>query len=143
MVCRPTYEDALHAWPYCCNPHALGTQHNCQHRLTPHLARPLVLHSTNHASLATHVPCAQIPLVPFSDAVKEAAFADFAARVDASPQELPSCCFFTFVNTRQSLCSMAFSDDAEHVAGGFVSLLQSVKLSYEDVQLFAISPAVT
>ena len=44
-------------------------------------------------------------------------FADLDARVEVSPSCPPSCCFFTFVNSKQSLCCTAFSRDAAHVAG--------------------------
>ena len=45
--------------------------------------------------------------------------ADLAARQAVGPEALPSCAFFTFVNTAQALNCAAFSPDGAHVAGDF------------------------
>ena len=56
-------------------------------------------------------------VAPLSEELVPAWFQDLEARADVSLSTLPSCCFFTFVNTRQSLTCAAFSRDAVHVAG--------------------------
>lgn len=58
-------------------------------------------------------------MLPFSDRVKDQAMLDIEHRAAVGPQQLPTCCFFTLFNTKQTLCSMDFHNDASHVAAGF------------------------
>jgi hypothetical protein len=69
---------------------------------------------------------AQIPLIPFSDAARRAAFEDIEARATVGPSDLPSCCFFTLTNTRQSCCSLTFDPAVKYAAAGFAD--SSVRL---------------
>lgn len=68
--------------------------------------------------LASRVaPCVPLPPYPAgSDQLMEGHIGN-RALVDAD--HLPSCCFFTFTNTRESLNCVATSADAAQVAGGF------------------------
>jgi hypothetical protein len=60
----------------------------------------------------------QLPLLPASDKVAQAAQADLIARAPVSPNELPSCCFFTVVNARHGgVTAMTASPDTKHLAG--------------------------
>ena len=54
---------------------------------------------------------------PLHDEIVTAAFQDIEARMNVSPASLPSCCFFTFVNSKQTLTCTAFTKDAVRVAG--------------------------
>ena len=59
----------------------------------------------------------KVPLPPLSDRQAAAMLADMGARAAVGPAALPSCAFFTFVNTHQALNCAAFSPDASAVAG--------------------------
>jgi len=61
----------------------------------------------------------QIPLLTPSDQVRQQTFEDIESRTDLTPTDLPSCCFFTLTNTRQSCCCLAFDPAAKTVAAGF------------------------
>eukprot|EP00798_Chlamydomonas_sp_ICE-L_P015377 gene15377-21462_t len=62
------------------------------------------------------------PFVPtLPEDLAEQWLRDIEARVhvDNTPQHAPSCCLFTFVNTKHTLTCSAFSRDASKVAAGF------------------------
>ncbi|KAG1654193.1 hypothetical protein FOA52_004568 [Chlamydomonas sp. UWO 241] len=59
-----------------------------------------------------HVP-------PVVEELSQAWLADMGARAALSASRLPSCCFFTFVNSRQALICSTFNRDASRVAAGF------------------------
>lgn len=61
--------------------------------------------------------CVQPHVAPLSEAVTQVWLADLDARCAVSASTLPSCCFFTFVNTKQTLTCASFSADALRVAG--------------------------
>ncbi|KAL6765640.1 WD40-repeat-containing domain protein [Haematococcus lacustris] len=69
-----------------------------------------------------------------SEAVQTAWLRDVEARATVSPARLPSCCFFTFANTRQSMTATTFLPDVRKVAAGFAD--SSVRL-YNVAQLAA------
>ena len=58
-----------------------------------------------------------VPLPPQSDRHAASRLADMVARAAVGPTLLPSCAFFTFVNTHQSLNCAAFAPDTTTVAG--------------------------
>ena len=60
----------------------------------------------------------QIPLLRWPDRLKDQVVADCAARAAVGPAELPSAVFFSCVNSKQTLASMAFSQDVKMVRGG-------------------------
>lgn len=68
-----------------------------------------------HAHTQTH---AQIPLLPLHDKAAKLQADDLAARVALSPLQLPSCCFFTLLNTRHGgVTALTASPDTKHLAG--------------------------
>ncbi|KAI3425901.1 hypothetical protein D9Q98_007874 [Chlorella vulgaris] len=68
----------------------------------------------------------QFPLPPLTDEQELMLTQELQLRQQVSDETLPSCCFFTFFNTHQSLNCVAFSSDAAVVAGGFAD--SSVRL---------------
>ncbi|EFN55699.1 hypothetical protein CHLNCDRAFT_133982 [Chlorella variabilis] len=68
----------------------------------------------------------KFPLPPISDEQEGMLMQELQLRQQVSADSLPSCCFFTFFNTHQSLNCVAFSSDAAAVAGGFAD--SSVRL---------------
>jgi len=63
-------------------------------------------------------PAVPLPPPPDGEAVL-AIMAALDARQEVGPDALPSCAFFTFVNTAQSLNCAAFTPDSTHLIGGF------------------------
>jgi hypothetical protein len=64
----------------------------------------------------------QLPILPASDKVLAAAHEDLSARAAVSPNDLPSCCFFTVVNSRHGgVTAMTVSTDTKHLAGKCVA----------------------
>lgn len=59
-----------------------------------------------------------MPLLTASDKVVGVAHKDLAARAAVSPNDLPSCCFFTVVNSRHGgVTALTASPDTKHLAG--------------------------
>ncbi|MEW5311607.1 MAG: hypothetical protein WDW38_003307 [Sanguina aurantia] len=56
---------------------------------------------------------------PLSEDTRKAWLSDIAARDPVGPGRLPSCCFFTFVNTKGSLNAVSFAKDSSRVLAGF------------------------
>jgi len=62
---------------------------------------------------------AWVPLARVPPEVEAQCLAEARARGPASPQELPSVLFATFLNSKENLCCTALSGDEQHVAAGF------------------------
>eukprot|EP00878_Enallax_costatus_P005372 GHUV01005641.1.p1 GENE.GHUV01005641.1~~GHUV01005641.1.p1 ORF type:complete len:497 (+),score=116.83 GHUV01005641.1:382-1872(+) len=61
-----------------------------------------------------------IPVLPFHEKHKSRINADLEHRTTVNPADhLPSCCFFTILNSRQTLTALTTSPDAKQVAAGF------------------------
>ena len=90
---------------------------SCQHEhrsRAPHLLPP-------HGCRPPRCPSCPQPFVPSLPAeVMEAWLQDVQQRaaVGSAAEAAPSCCFFTFVNTKQALTCASFTRDASRVAGG-------------------------
>lgn len=62
----------------------------------------------------------QIPLLSFHEKHKSRLSTDLEHRTAVNPSNhLPSCCFFTILNSRQTLTALTTSPDAKQVAAGF------------------------
>ncbi|KAL4432555.1 hypothetical protein ABPG77_000492 [Micractinium sp. CCAP 211/92] len=68
----------------------------------------------------------KFPLPPVDDEQERQLMEELPHRQQLSADALPSCAFFTFFNTHQSLNCVAFTSDAAVVAGGFAD--SSVRL---------------
>ena len=64
-------------------------------------------------------PDPQIPLPELPEERQAVLLAELEHRAVLSPQALPSAIFYTFINTHQSLNTVAFTSDAAVVAAGF------------------------
>ncbi|GAB4823536.1 hypothetical protein N2152v2_010582 [Parachlorella kessleri] len=61
----------------------------------------------------------EVPLPEVSEQWEGYLLREIGSRATLSSQALPSCAFYTFVNTHQSLNCVSFTSDAACVAGGF------------------------
>lgn len=62
--------------------------------------------------------CMQVPLLPPSPKIVAAEQQHLSKRVVVTPNDLPSCCFFTLVNTRHGgVTALTTSPDTKHLAG--------------------------
>jgi hypothetical protein len=86
---------------------------------------PAPVSLTTCAFLPLH--CLQLPLLPPSDKEVELTHGDLKGRAAVSPVDLPSCCFFTVLNSRHGgLTAVTASPDTKYLAGAWVVLTNSV-----------------
>lgn len=81
-----------------------------------------MLCSAQHTLHALCVWCMQIPLLPLEDKVVNRQQEEMTARAVVSPNDLPSCCFFTLINTRHGgVTALTSSFDSKQLAGAYLA----------------------
>ena len=96
---------------------------SCVEVLRHLVVRPILRGASANAVCSSHgdIPCSrlvlQVPLPEVSEQWEGYLLREIGSRATLSSQALPSCAFYTFVNTHQSLNCAAFTSVAACVAG--------------------------